>query len=300
LRTGATASQYGRIPASPAGQYNTIQGGNPNLDPETAKTYTFGAVLQYPNWSATVDYWHYNVENLISIIQPQQALTNCVNSGLNCDLIHRELSPNGNLWVPNSGYVLGTNLNIGGIKTDGIDVSFNYNQPIDTWGSLGFTLLGTWVNQYIIEPIPGLGTYDCAGLYGPSCGVPLPEWKHRIMAVWNTPWNVNAAITWRYIGPVDLTFANDNPLISSDFAPSDAHIGSQNYFDLAVQWNATKNFTIRAGVNNIFDKDPPLVSSTAGAFPAVAGPSVFGNGNTFPQVYDTLGRNLFLNVTAKF
>ena len=47
-------------------------------------------------------------------------------------------------------------------------------------------------------------------------------------------------------------------------------------------WNIDKNFTLYAGCNNIFDRDPPILSS------AIAGPP-FGNGNTYPQVYDTLG-----------
>ena len=118
--------------------------------------------------------------------------------------------------------------------------------------------------------------------------------------IWNTPWNWNLALTWRYIDGVDVTFSSSNPLISTDFAPSDRSIGAQNYIDLSLQWNATKNFTIRGGINNVFDRDPPLVSSTAGTFPSVAGPSVFGNGNTFPQVYDTLGRQIYVTVTGKF
>ncbi len=83
------------------------------------------------------------------------------------------------------------------------------------------------------------------------------------MLVWNTPWNFNAALTWRYVGSVDVTFGNSNPQLNGVFGSSDRKIGAQNYFDLALQWNATKNFTIRAGVNNIFDRDPPAVSSTA-------------------------------------
>ena len=71
------------------------------------------------------------------------------------------------------------------------------------------------------------------------------------MLVWNTPWNVNAALTWRYVGPVDVTFGNSNPQLNGVFGSADAQIGAQNYFDLALQWNATKNFTIRGGVNNI-------------------------------------------------
>jgi len=50
----------------------------------------------------------------------------------------------------------------------------------------------------------------------------------------------------------------------------------------------TENFIVRAGVNNVFDCDPPI--TTIGSFSA----------NTYPQTYDALGRNFFLNVTAKF
>jgi outer membrane receptor protein involved in Fe transport len=299
LRTGLLASQYQtQALASPAGQFNYLQGGNPTLEPETAKTYTLGGVLQLPNLSATLDYWHYDVENTVGIVQPQQALNNCINTGVNCDLIHR--GPNGNLWLPNQGYVSGLNQNLGSFKTDGIDISINYNLPIQNYGSLGFAFIGTWVNEFIVEPVKGLGSYDCAGLFGTTCGVPTPTWRHRFQTVWNTPWyGISAALTWRYVDSVSLDLNSANPLISGTASPLDASLGAQNYFDLALQWPVNKNFTIRGGVNNIFDRDPPVVSSTLGAFPAISGPA-FGNGNTYPQVYDTLGRNFFLNATAKF
>ena len=73
----------------------------------------------------------------------------------------------------------------------------------------------------------------------------------------------------------------------------DAKIGAQNYIDIFGQRNISKNLTLRAGVNNVFDRDPPVISSTITAPP-------FGNGNTDPQVYDTLGRNIFVNVQARF
>jgi outer membrane receptor protein involved in Fe transport len=303
LRTGLLPSQYGsNALISPAGQYNYIQGGNPNLDPETAKTYTFGMVFQpIANMSATIDYWHYFVSDVIGRINSQLAINNCISIGLNCDLIHR--GPNGNLWLPNQGFVTGTNQNLGSIKTDGIDITFNYLWPLPpswgNYGSLAFNLAGTWVNSYVTTPVPGLASYDCAGFFGPTCGIPVPEWRHRFQTVWNTPWNVNLALTWRYTDGVDLDFTSSNPQLNAASSPLDAHIGSFSYFDLALQWNVDKTFTIRAGVNNMFDKDPPVVSSTAGAFPAISGPAL-GNGNTYPQVYDTLGRAIFLNVTAKF
>ena len=116
-------------------------------------------------------------------------------------------------------------------------------------------------------------------------------------------WQWSASLTWRFLSSVDLDLNQDNPILKGASFPGDAHIGSQNYFDLAAQWIVNKNFTIRGGVNNIADRDPPVVSSTAGSpaasFPAISGPAL-GNGNTFPQVYDTLGRFFFLSATAKF
>ena len=71
-------------------------------------------------------------------------------------------------------------------------------------------------------------------------------------------------------------------------------LGARNYLDLFASWQIDKNWLVRAGVNNVLDKDPPITSTT------LSGPSIFGNGNTFPQVYDSLGRLFFLNITAKF
>jgi iron complex outermembrane receptor protein len=74
---------------------------------------------------------------------------------------------------------------------------------------------------------------------------------------------------------------------------TDRRLPSFNYLDLAGSWAIRSNLTMRAGVNNVFDKDPPLVG--AGTCPAV-----FCSGNTFPQVYDALGRYAFVSLTADF
>jgi outer membrane receptor protein involved in Fe transport len=71
-------------------------------------------------------------------------------------------------------------------------------------------------------------------------------------------------------------------------------LGARDYLDVALSWTINKTFAVRAGVNNVFDRDPPIVGS------GTADPSIFGNGNTFPQTYDTLGRYVFMNLMAKF
>ncbi len=200
VASGLDPSKYGNPGlTNPAGQYNFLQGGNANLAPETAKTYTVGLVMTpWTQFSATVDYWNIDLKDQISIIPSAQALNSCVTDGTFCDLVHRD-PVSGSLWRGDNGYVIGTNINIGAQKTDGVDVTLNYNQPIQDWGSLGVTLVGTYLNTFETTPIPGGGSYDCAGLYGPTCGTPLPVWRSKLRGTWNTPWNVNLALTWRYI-----------------------------------------------------------------------------------------------------
>jgi outer membrane receptor protein involved in Fe transport len=105
---------------------------------------------------------------------------------------------------------------------------------------------------------------------------------------------VELAATHRFISSVQIETLSSNPLLTGGTAATDRKLGARSYFDLAAVWTIDKTFTLRGGVNNIFDRDPPIVDST------IADPAIFGNGNTFPQIYDTLGRLVFMNLTAKF
>jgi len=80
-------------------------------------------------------------------------------------------------------------------------------------------------------------------------------------------------------------------LLTGAYNSVDEKLKAQNYIDLAGSWAINKQLTLRGGINNLFDEDPPL-SSQVGAG--------FGNGNTYPQVYDALGRKIFVSLTAKF
>jgi outer membrane receptor protein involved in Fe transport len=88
---------------------------------------------------------------------------------------------------------------------------------------------------------------------------------------------------------------SDNPYFdSTPQPPSTAHLAAQNYFDLAATWRFQDSFTLRAGINNVFDLDPPIVGSMLG------GADLRYNGNTYPVVYQALGRFVFLGLTADF
>ncbi len=263
LRTGLPASQYGSVNlTNQAGQYNYLQGGNPNLDPEKSKSYTVGVVFQpMRNLTGSVDFWKIKLDKVVSRVPPSLAVTNCISSGINCDLIHRDPTL-GTLWT-GGGFVTGTNVNLAKRKTSGVDVSANYNQPIGAWGSIGVNFVGTYVKDFVTEPIPGQGDYDCAGLYGATCGVPIPKWRHKLRGTWSTPWNIDASVAWRHLDSVDVELGSGNPLLAGDFFPVVKTLSARDYIDLAASWAITKEVTLWAGVNNVFDKDPRRLPTRA-------------------------------------
>ncbi len=284
---------------SPAGQYNYIQGGSTSLQPETSTSYTFGLVLRpqfLEGFSATFDFFNIDVKNVISNVPPTITMTQCLLTGAAnwCDKIHRNSL--GDLWSLSDGYIKATNINIGELKTSGVDIDLRYNVRIGGKGSLDFSFVGTRLNKLDTTPIAGpasVGTYDCVGLYGATCGTPNPKWRHTFRATWMTPWNLDVSLAWRYFGGVTIDAENSNPLLNGYYDEITKTLKSQNYVDLAAIWRVNEKFMFNVGINNILDKAPPITSSSVAGAP-------YGNGNTYPQVYDALGRFVFAGVTAKF
>jgi iron complex outermembrane receptor protein len=311
-RTGVSASQYGHIAANPANQYNGLLGGNANLQPETADTYSAGIVLtphQIPRFSFSADYFHIDVQNAIGGIGAQTTIDQCVATGnpLYCSLIHRAPGT-GSLFLGTSGYITDTSQNVAQYETSGIDFAANYRVALEDWhlgpyGSLDFDFKGTYTIDYNVTSAPGLGSFDCVGYYGTVCqgtGTPMtaptPAWRSTFRIAWATPWaGLGFSGQWRYIGSLNVDASSPNPLLSdpSLVFPVDEHLSDVSYFDLEASWRANDQYTFRVGVNNIFDQDPPLIGSNNT-------PGVVGNGNTFPQFYDALGRYIFFNVSANF
>jgi outer membrane receptor protein involved in Fe transport len=111
---------------------------------------------------------------------------------------------------------------------------------------------------------------------------------------WMSPWNFDISGQWRYVGGVKLDFDEGNKLLQNGyFDTADNHLPGVSYFDLEGSWRVKDGLTVRAGINNLFDKDPPLTDTSACA-------AAVCNGNTYPGVYDALGRTMFVGLTAKF
>lgn len=295
--TGLDSAFYGSTGLyNPAGQYNTLGGGNQELEPEKSDTFTLGIVFT-PSFidrlSITVDYFDIEVDGYINTVPEETSLTQCAETGdeFFCSLINR--GAGGTLWANNSGYIIATDVNTGSLATSGVDIQAAYHYDLDARGDLTFNYIATVLDSLEFQSLPDASVTpveECAGFYGGSCQTNFgtgsnPEYRHKVDVRWTSAtgiYSVNGA--WRYIDEVSLKGNSDPTSVN-------ATLGSRHYFDIAGSWQALRNTTIRAGVNNVFDRDPPL-SSVVGTAP--------GNGNTYPQVYDALGRYVFLNATVNF
>ncbi len=291
-RTGVTAAQFGNIQDSPAGQYNYLQGGNPNLNPEKSKSLTFGVVLQPTrDISVSVDYFDIKVDDTISIVDPSVTLQKCLDGAgaVFCNDVQRDSL--GTLWLLDNGRVTALNKNIGGTRTSGFDLGFSYNQRVSGLGSMGVSYVGTILKKLETSSLPG-DSYDCVGLYGANkCGSPNPEYRHKLRGTWQTPFDVEAALTWRHIAKVLQQGTSSNPLLAETVRPVERELAARNYLDVAFNWTAMKGLNLSLGINNLLDKDPPITSQLS---------TGQGNGNTYPSVYDALGRKVFLTASYKF
>ena len=295
------------VAPNPSQQYNGLIGGNPDLLPEVADTYTVGAVLTptfLPGFSASIDYFNIKLKGAIQGYGSDTIVQLCTDTAedLFCDLVNRDAS--GSLWRTSNGYVTNISYNVGGLKTSGIDVNANYSREIGSAGRLGLSFVGTWLDKLVTDTgIESAGSYDCAGLYGNVCLAPNPTWRHQARLSFDMPSGLGVSIRWRHFGKVTLDALEDNPNLRNTGAtgpapggvarPGLAGFDAQNYFDLAFTLKAGDHYNFRLGANNVFDKEPPVTGSQA----CPAGPC---NGNTFAQVYDALGRYIYAGFTLDF
>ncbi len=307
---------YGNITQCISGQCGDLAGGNPNLTPETGKTWSVGAVFIptfFHGLSVTVDYFNVTVDHAIVTLPLPLIFQQCAVNGdpTYCNLISRySVNSYGIFGGLGLGSVFTPLVNVGSLKTSGIDVNADYRLSLADMhmpdvGSLDLNFTGTWVHDLKTTILAsGTGgvsstTYDCAGLYGLTCGTPTPKWRHQFRVSWNTPWNLTLSANWRYLSPTTLDINTNQPGLQNglkDKFPSDARIPSFSYFDLAFTYKLKDRYTFRGGVNNVFDRTPPLLDTNSFG---ISGPP-FGNANTYPQVFDPLGRVLFLGLTADF
>jgi outer membrane receptor protein involved in Fe transport len=303
LAQGLTVGQV--VAENPSAQYNGVIGGSPTLNPEIADTYTVGVVLQ-PRFirglAVSVDWFDIKLDGAIQGIGQDTILQVCTDTAdpFYCGLVNRDAT--GSLWRSNQGYVVDVTRNIGGLSTRGLDVNASYTVPLGESGSVGLSFVGTYLDR-IVTDTGVSGSFDCTGLYGNVCGTPNPKWRHQARASYTAPNGMGLSLRWRYQDSVTLDSLDSNPNLQNTSAsgpspggvarPGLAKLNARSYFDLSFTAKVGDNFNFRLGANNILDKDPPLTGSQA----CPAGPC---NGNTFPGVYDAIGRYIYTGITLDF
>ena len=256
------------------------------LDPEKAKNFSVGLVFDpAPNLSFSVDFWQVNIRNLISGLPEQEIFGN---SGKYAGKFVRcsQLPTTGSGIIRSDidtclnfptfdpiAYIDTPTENLGELRTRGLDLSVNWRSAATSMGVFGLGIDGTYVTSYRYQRERGGAFISAVGRY--SDNAPVFRWQHVATASWSMgDWS--ALLAQRYkSGYVDQDGVN--------------RVASYALHDFAVTWTGVKNLAVTAGINNLFDRDPPLSGQV----------TTFQRGYD-PRFTDPLGRSIMLRAAYKF
>jgi outer membrane receptor protein involved in Fe transport len=299
IATGMTAAQVGTVQDIVSGQINTFEGTDLQNLPsaELADTTTAGIVWEPGFLTAlrrpvlSIDYYDIEVKDYIGAFSAQETLDGCYVSGIQqfCDRIVRV---NGDIASPGSGVQrYTTNLNY--IRAEGIEAAVNFGLDLDTvgldqrWGSLAFSWTGNYYLTNESRSSTTVPEIDCLGYYGTSCGNPT----HQFRFVQRTTWSMGdlqLSYLWRYLDSVEI-----EPVQAPNTFEAFRKIDAYNYVDLAASYSFNDVTKLTVSVQNVFEKDPPVLGNEAATTSA-------NSGNTLPSAYDTLGRIFVVGLNLRF
>jgi len=270
------------------GQYNQTIGGNPNLKPEKSEQSSLGFVLDpVQGVSVAVDYWKINVNNLITTLSPQFIVDQAAEGNPQyTGLVQRDASGN----ISN---IYATNLNAGSLKTEGIDIDARWTiAKTANYGTFSTRLNGTYTTKYDMTLPDGTvqksvaRTIDAEGnpLNAVSNGGVIFRWKHQWSMDWKyQKWGVNLTQNFQS-GYWDAARAD------SATGTDAVHVGAFSTWDAQASYSGFKNLQIRAGVKNLFNRQPPEAITLGNYF----------QGGYDPSYYDAHGATGYLSATYKF
>lgn len=277
-------------------QYTTvaigvINSGNTALTPEEADTITFGAVFRpefeaalFSDLSMSVDYYDIDITDVIGPVSGGTALSKCFNldgsnpgydvANVYCDIIQRNATTGGVDIIATPYF------NLGGLRTSGIDAQIDWQIPIGP-GSLDINLLANFTNSYEVQLLEGSAWQEFAGTIDgtQNGGIPLPDWKTLTSLTYRLT-NFEGGVRWRHLPSMDDITAVTRPASPALGVPS------YDLFDATLAYRLNDGVLFRGGVNNIADKEPPIVGGTIG--------------QTQPGTYDILGRYYYLGLQLNF
>lgn len=255
-------------------------GGNIALRPEIANTLTAGVVFSAGRrFQLSADYYDIDLAGAISTLGAQVIVTRCAaGSTESCGLVSRDTA--GAITS-----IANINLNLGGLKTRGLDVEASGRTTLGG-GDLSLRVLGTYIFDLTTIDVSG-NEVDRAGMNGSPVSQPsgVPRFQGNAALTWSDE-RFSATVQARYVhsGVYNATLIGPgqrgyDPTLSNSI--SDNKVGAATYVNLNTSYRVVsdENRTVElfAVVNNLFDRDPPNNL-----------PSSFGPTN--PVLYDVVGR----------
>ncbi len=228
--------------------------GNPNLEEETATTWTIGAQITptfLPDLIISVDYYNIEIENAINPVAAQDIVDNCVDSAsINnqfCPLVTRNPATGGFTFLQQSS------LNFARQETAGVEFAAQYRFDL---GEHRFTLnaAGTWVDKLnnFFDP-------SDLTLVDPELGeLQRPEWAGRASLTWD--WS-DLSVTWSttYLDSMGLRAVEIETVGTTGtdtYSPENGLSGDAFIHDISFSYDINETFDVYGGVNNIFDRKP--------------------------------------------
>ena len=315
---GSVTTPHG-IPQPTAGQINFTGGGNVNIQPETADTFTVGAVFRpefVPGLTVSVDYYNIEITNAIARQTPNDAITACYGSSTGANITAAQAASAACTVIRRSsatGALSGSSATVPGLflpltnngryATDGIDLSINYARNFGDVG-LNLSFVGNWTNSLVFQASSTADPRECVGYFSVNCGPTNGQIQPKFSFQQRTTLSFGPAdvsLLWRYIHPVRYepgltpifsgTISGSGPMVGQ--VENFNHIEAFHYFDLTTRFEVNENLDFVIGVSNLFDRDPPVTGATIGSTAA-------NNGNTFPSTYDVLGRRYNASIRLRF
>jgi iron complex outermembrane recepter protein len=306
IKQGVPAADYlpGNNYVQPNAQVQSTLSGNLNVKPETSDSFTFGVVFNsvFPGdqqFTTSLDYWHIKVDSEIGTVGANTTLGLCFNqNGANptfdptnthCQQVQRDANGDvTNIFDPT--------VNLGELKTAGIDWELDYGVPLssmglpDGSGKISLNLLFTYLMESEFQQLPGGAFIDTRGTITDVLGSALQGAAPKVKGVAQLYYSIaDVTVGWqaRYIG--HMIAINDDGTSANDTAAPRTPTYVINR--LSAAYNYQKTLSVIGGVENIFNKQPPIYTTDVQAGVQA---------NTDPSSFDTLGRRFFVNLSYKF
>lgn len=243
------------------GRFSGTSGGNPDLEKESATTWTVGAVVQpsfVPGLTLSGDYYSIKITNAIAAVTAQDIVNTCYDNATFpnqfCGLFRR----NGTSAGPATfgfNFLSQTQLNFGRIETAGVDFTVDYRFTIGESNNFALNLSGNWtekVNRFFDPNNPALVNPALRELS-------VPEWSGVGSINYNRgPFTIGYNL--QYIQSTAAASAIQIERINTEFGPAGF---APDYWIHGVSFNfdVDERFSFYGGVNNLTDEEPYISSS---------------------------------------